>query len=264
MGHVRIENLSKQYVNRRRVRRQPGDPDHPGDILKTLDDVNLEFKDGEMVCVLGPSGCGKSTMLRIIAGFDKPSSGRVLIDGKEVTGPSAEHIFVFQHNGLLPWMTVWQNIELGVRNMSNEKERRELVFEYIDMVELSGFENHYPNQLSGGMQRRAELARALVVNPDMLFMDEPFTGLDYLTQLRIREEVVNIHQYIGKTMIMVTHFIEDAVIMADRIIVMGDRPTRVKAEYKLDFGRPRNLETNKELAEIRDDIFLKLGVSYAV
>ncbi len=264
MGHVKIENLTKEYVNRRSVKRQPGDAARPGEIMRVLDNVNLEFQDGEMVCVLGASGCGKSSMLRIIAGFDTPSSGRVLIDGKEVKGPSADHIFVFQHNGLLPWMTVWQNVELGVRHISDEQEKRHMVFEFLDMVELTGFENHYPNQLSGGMQRRAELARALVVNPDMLFMDEPFTGLDYLTQLRIREEVVNIHSYIGKTMIMVTHFIEDAVIMADRIIVMGDRPTKVKAVYEMKFERPRNLETNKELAEIRDDIFLKLGVSYAV
>jgi len=264
MGHVIIENLTKEFVNRRRIKRKPGDPDQPGEVLRVLDEVNLEFKDGEMVCVLGASGCGKSSMLRIIAGFDQATSGRVLIDSNEVKGPSSDHIFVFQHNGLLPWMTVWQNVELGVRNMASEAEKRDMVFEFLDMVELTGFENHYPNQLSGGMQRRAELARALVVNPDMLFMDEPFTGLDYLTQLRIREEVVNIHSYIGKTMIMVTHFIEDAVIMADRIIVMGDRPTKVKAEYEMHFDRPRNLETNKELAEIRDDIFLKLGVSYAV
>lgn len=263
MGKVRIEQLTKEYVDRRKLKRQPSDSSH-GQTLRVLDAVDLEFEDGEMVCILGPSGCGKSTMLRIIAGFDQPSAGRVLIDDKPVKGPSSDHIFVFQNNGLLPWMTVWQNVELGIRNMGNAKERKELAHEYIDMVELTGFENHYPYQLSGGMQRRAELARALVVNPDMLFMDEPFTGLDYLTQLKIREEVVNIHQYIGKTMIMVTHFIEDAVIMADRIVVMGERPTKVKMECKLDFDRPRNIEKNKELAEIRDEVFLKLGVSYVV
>lgn len=264
MGQVSIENLTKEYVNRRRTKRQPGEELNAGEIMRVLDDVSLTFEDGEMVCVLGPSGCGKSTMLRIIAGFDQASSGQVLIDNKPVTGPSSEHIFVFQHNGLLPWMTVWQNVELGLRHMTDEKEKRDTLFEFLEMVELKGFENHYPNQLSGGMQRRAELVRALVVNPDILYMDEPFTGLDYLTQLRIREEVVNIHQYMGKTMIMVTHFIEDAVIMADRIVVMSERPTKVKAEYTLNFDRPRNLEKNKELAEIRDDIFLKLGVSYAV
>lgn len=264
MGQVRIENLTQEYVNRRRVKRQPGDFNQAGAILRVLDDVSVGFEDGEMVCILGPSGCGKSTMLRIIAGFDNPTSGRVMIDSKEVKGPSSDHIFVFQNNGLLPWMTVWQNVELGVRHMSDEKEKRDLLMEYLDMVELTGFENHYPNQLSGGMQRRAELVRALVVNPDILYMDEPFTGLDYLTQLRIREEVVNLHQYIGKTMIMVTHFIEDAVIMADRIIVMSERPSTIKAEYKLNMGRPRNLEKDKELADIRDDIFLKLGVSNVV
>ena len=218
---------------------------------------------GEMVCILGPSGCGKSTMLRIMAGFDTPTSGEVLIDDKPVTSPSSDNIFVFQSNGLLPWMTVGENLELGLRKLE-EQERQEWVREYLELVELTGFDHHFPHQLSGGMQRRAELARALAVKPEMLFMDEPFTGLDYLTQLKIREEVVNIHEYIGKTMVMVTHFIEDALIMADRIVVMGERPTKVRLEQKLDYGRPRNLVKEKGLQELRDEIFLTLGVNYAV
>lgn len=262
MSFIQIKNLGKEYVNRRRLPRKPGDPSGRNTVTTVLDDVNLEFEEGEMVCILGPSGCGKSTLLRIIAGFDKATSGEVLIGGKKVNGPSAENIFVFQQCGLLPWMDVWSNIELGLRNEKDKEKKTERIQEYIDLVELNGFESNFPYQLSGGMQRRAELGRALAVRPDLLFMDEPFTGLDYITHLKMREEVVNIHEYIGKTMVMVTHFIEDALVMADRIIVFSDRPSKIKMQRKLDFPRPRNIMTDPGLAELRDEVFLMLGVSY--
>lgn len=261
MSFIEIKNLSRKYINKRRVQRAPADPDVQGEIT-VLNDLNLEFEEGEMVCILGPSGCGKSTLLRIIAGFDTPTSGEVIINNEKVNGASSDHIFVFQQNGLLPWMNVWDNVELGLRNLENEEEKNERIQEYIDLVELNGFEYNLPKQLSGGMQRRAELARALAVKPDILYLDEPFTGLDYLTHLKIREEVVNIHEYIGKTMIMVTHFIEDALVMADRIIVFSERPTTLKMVRKLDFPRPRNINKNAGLSELRDEIFLMLGVSY--
>lgn len=260
--YVKIENVTKEYVNRRTVARAVGDPVVANKEFTVLDNLSLDFEEGEMVCILGPSGCGKSTLLRILAGFDTASSGQVTIDNKVVNGPSANNIFVFQQSALLPWMSVWDNVELGLRHMEDEEERAERVQEYIDLVELAGFEDNYPYQLSGGMQRRAELARALAVKPDLLFMDEPFTGLDYFTHLKIREEVVNIHEYIGKTMIMVTHFIEDALVMADRIIVLSERPTMIKMERRLDFPRPRNIVKDPGLAELRDEIFLMLGVSY--
>jgi ABC-type nitrate/sulfonate/bicarbonate transport system ATPase subunit len=261
MSFIEIKNLSKKYINRRHVRRAPDDPDTEGEVT-ILDNLNLEFEEGEMVCILGPSGCGKSSLLRIIAGFDTATSGEVIIDNEKVDGASSDHIFVFQQNGLLPWMTVWDNVELGLRNLEDEEEKNERIQEYIDLVELTGFEYNLPCQLSGGMQRRAELARALAVKPDILYLDEPFTGLDYLTHLKIREEVVNIHEYIGKTMIMVTHFIEDALVMADRIIVFSERPTMIKMTKKLDFPRPRNINKDPGLSELRDEIFLMLGVSY--
>lgn len=260
MSFIEIKDISKKYINRRRVRRAPDEPAQPGEIT-VLDGINLEFEEGEMVCILGPSGCGKSTLLRIIAGFDKASEGDVIIDNEKVDGASSEHIFVFQQNGLLPWMNVWDNVELGLRKLP-EEERNERIQEYIDLVELNGFENNLPCQLSGGMQRRAELARALAVKPDILYLDEPFTGLDYLTHLKVREEVVNIHEYIGKTMIMVTHFIEDALVMADRIVVFSEQPTTIKMTKKLDFPRPRNINKDPGLSELRDEIFLMLGVSY--
>ena len=262
MGHIKIENLKKAYVNRRTKARAHFEPASEGENVNVLDGVDLSFEEGEMVCILGPSGCGKSTMLRIIAGFDTPNEGRVLVDGKEVTGPNSEHIFVFQQNGLLPWMSVWDNVQLGLRNMQDKQAMNEKIQEYIDMVELNGFEHHHPSQLSGGMQRRAELARALAVNPDMLYLDEPFTGLDFLTHMKVREEVINLHSFLGKTMVMVTHFIDDALIMADRIIVMGERPSKVMLERKIEFDRPRNLDKDPGLSELRDEIFMMLGVSY--
>ena len=170
---------------------------------------------------------------------------------------------MFQHSGLLPWNTVWENVGLGLRHMRDAAAKAERIREFIEMVELENFEHHYPHQLSGGMQRRAELARALAVNPDLLIMDEPFSGLDFLTHMKMREEVVNMHEFIGKSILMVTHDIDDALVMADHIVVMGDRPARVKLDRKLNFDRPRDIGTG-ELAELRDEVYFMLGVSYVV
>jgi ABC-type nitrate/sulfonate/bicarbonate transport system ATPase subunit len=265
VGHIKIENLTKMFLNRRTKPRNINDTDlHSGDHILVLQNINLEFEEGEMVCILGPSGCGKSTLLRIIAGFDAPTFGKVEVDGKQVNGPSSDSIFVFQHSGLLPWMTVAENVRLGLRQMKNAAQRTEKIREYIEMVELEGFEQYYPHQLSGGMQRRAELARALAVNPDMLIMDEPFSGLDFLTHMKMREEVVNMHEFLKKTTIVVTHDIDDALIMGDRVVVMSGRPSSPKLVHKLDFPRPRDFERSPELSRLRSDIFLMLGVAYAV
>ena len=264
MGHILIQDLCKSYKNRRIERRGPRDPYLPGETMRILDHINLEFLEGEMVCLLGPSGCGKSTLLRIIAGFDTLASGEVMIDGKKVVGPSPNHIFVFQHSGLLPWMTVWQNVELGVRHVKDVQARQEKIQENIDMVDLTDCERHYPYQLSGGMQRRAELARALAANPDVLIMDEPFNGLDFLSHMKIREEIVNMHELLRKTTLVVTHDIDDALLMGDRIVVMGGRPAQVKFNRQIDFPHPRDPKKNMTLGDLRDELFLMLGVSYAV
>lgn len=264
MSFIELVNLRKEYIERRSVRRDSDDMEKKDSKIIALDGVNLEFKEGELVCILGPSGCGKSTMLRLIAGFDQPTSGKVMIQGAEVVKPSSDSVFVFQQDGLLPWMTVWENMELGLGHVTDKEEKAGMVREYIDLVELNGFENNYPFQLSGGMKRRAELARALVVNPEMLMMDEPFTGLDFLTHMKMREEVVNMHEFIGKTMIMITHFIDDALTMADRIVVLSERPTKVKLVRELDVQRPRNIEKDPVLRDLRDEIYLMLGVSYVV
>ncbi len=265
MGHVIIQNLRKEFVDRRHTRRDSDEPNEcSGNCITVLDDINLEFPDGEMVCILGPSGCGKSTMLRIMAGFDTHTSGKILINNKEMKGPSSEHIFVFQYSALFPWMTVWENVELGLRHLKDKEEMNSKIREYIEMVELEGFENRYPYQLSGGMQRRAELARALAAEPDIMFMDEPFAGLDFLTRMKMREEVVNMHEFIRRTIIFVTHDIDDALIMGDRLVVLSGRPAHVKISQPLDFARPRDFRKSPELSELRNQIFLMLGVNYAI
>lgn len=264
MGHILIQDVCKSYKNRRLERRGPRDLYQPNEMMHVLDHISLEFLEGEMVCLLGPSGCGKSTLLRIIAGFDTPASGEVTIDGEKVRGPSPHHIFVFQHSGLLPWMTVWQNVELGVRNVGDVRARGEIIQENIDMVDLTSFEQHYPYQLSGGMQRRAELARALAANPDVLIMDEPFNGLDFLSHMKIREEIVNMHELLRKTTLVVTHDIDDALLMGDRVVVMSGRPAQVTLNRQLDFPHPRDPKKNTVLGDVRDELFLMLGVSYAI
>jgi ABC-type nitrate/sulfonate/bicarbonate transport system ATPase subunit len=265
MGCIAIEQLSKAFANRRKIPRGDENPQQgKGDCVRVLKDIDLTISDGEMVCILGPSGCGKSTLLRIIAGFEAPTEGRVQINGKPVDGPSADHIFVFQHSGLFPWMTVAENVGLGIRHLNDRRDRYVLVKEYIEMVELEGFEQHYPRQLSGGMQRRAELARALAVNPDILIMDEPFSGLDFLTHMKMREEVVNMHAYIQKTILLVTHNIDDALIMGDRIVILGGSPTQVAMDRTLHFPRPRDFEKSTDLSRLRSELYLMLGVNYAV
>jgi NitT/TauT family transport system ATP-binding protein len=266
MGHVVIKDLCKYFVERRIARRKINSDVnlHKGDSLLVLDNIDLEFRNGELVCILGPSGCGKTTLVRIIAGFETLSSGAVLIDGKSVAGPSSDNIFVFQHNGLFPWLTVWENVCLGLRRIPDKDEMAARAQEYIDVVDLSGFERHYPHQLSGGMQRRAELARALVVNPEVLFMDEPFAGLDFLTRLKMREEIINMHELLQKTVIFITHDIDEALIMADRVVVFSDRPAKVKMDFMLDFPHPRDFHDDSALENIRREVYNELGVHYAL
>jgi ABC-type nitrate/sulfonate/bicarbonate transport system ATPase subunit len=161
-------------------------------------------------------------------------------------------------------MTVAENVGLGLRRLKNKEEKEARINEYLEMVELEDFDAYYPHQLSGGMQRRVELARALAVNPEMLIMDEPFSGLDFLTHMKMREEVVNMHEFIRKTTLVVTHDIDAALIMGDRIVVMSGRPSTIKLMHKLDFPRPRDFERDADLSRLRSEIFLMLGVPYAV
>ena len=231
-----------------------------GQKISVLENINLEVGDGEFVCLLGPSGCGKSTLLSTLAGFLSPTSGEVRIDGEIVQGPDPRRIFVFQERGVFPWLTVEGNIEFGLFKLSRA-ERDKRVAHYVKMVGLQGFEKAYPPELSGGMKQRLEVARALAVNPDMLFLDEPFGALDSITRLIMRGELLRIWEAERKTIIFVTHDIDEAVQLADRVVVMSARPAKIQQVVKIDIEHPRDISSPRYL-ELRDGIFKQIGLAH--
>jgi NitT/TauT family transport system ATP-binding protein len=232
-----------------------------GEVVHVLERINLEVARGEFVCIVGPSGCGKSTLLNIVAGFIDHSRGQVLVEGQPVHGPDARRIFVFQENGIFPWLTVTDNITFGLQR--SDPRREETLRHYVEMVGLKGFEKAYPRELSGGMRQRVEIARALAANPDIIYMDEPFGALDFLTRLKMRSDLIRIWQEERKTILFVTHDIEEAVQLADRVIVMSRRPASVQEVVRVDLPRPRDLDSPEYLAA-RDRIFACMGLSAKV
>jgi len=233
-----------------------------GKSTRVLDDIGLEVGQGEFVCIVGPSGCGKSTLLSTMAGFLSPTSGAVKIDGDAVTGPDPRRIFVFQERGVFPWLTVEGNIDFGLFRLPRP-ERRRRVDHYIKMVGLEGFEKAYPAELSGGMKQRVEVARALAVNPDMLFLDEPFGALDSITRLTMRGELLRIWGAERNTIVFVTHDIDEAVQLGDRVAVMSDRPAKIQQIVDIDIPHPRDLSSPRYL-ELRNGIFKQLGLAHKV
>jgi ABC-type nitrate/sulfonate/bicarbonate transport system ATPase subunit len=233
-----------------------------GNSVEVLERVNLEAREGEFVCILGPSGCGKSTLLNIVGGFLKPSTGVVKIDGEPVTGPDPRRIFVFQERGVFPWLTVEGNIGFGLFKLSKDEKARRIAH-YVKLVGLTGFEQAYPQELSGGMKQRLEVARALAVNPDMLFLDEPFGALDSITRLIMRGELLRIWEAERKTILFVTHDIEESVQLADRVIVMSARPARIRRIVDIDIPHPRDISSRRYL-ELRDGIFEEIGLAHKV
>lgn len=233
-----------------------------GEQTHVLERINFEVKEGEFVCIVGPSGCGKSTLLNIIAGFLPSTRGEILVEGQPVTGPDPRRIFVFQENGVFPWLTVQDNIGFGLLQKS-EAERKQTVAHYTNMVGLNGFERSYPRELSGGMCQRVEIARALAANPELIYMDEPFGALDFITRLKMRNDLVRIWQSEKKTILFVTHDIEEAVQLADRILVMSQRPATVQTVISVNLPRPRDIGSPGYL-EARDSVFAAMGMSLRI
>lgn len=247
---IEIENLVKIYHSR-----------DGRDGVKALDKVTLSVKDKEFVALLGPSGCGKTTLLKVVGGLIPWDEGRVLINDRLVKGPGPDRAMVFQHFALMPWADVKTNIAFGLELRGVPKEKREAVaMRLIEDVGLSGFENHYPRHLSGGMQQRVGLARALAVNPEILLMDEPFGALDAQTRRLMQEDLLRLHDREPKTVIFVTHSMDEAVRLADRITLMCSRPGRIVESIDVPLGRPRPEGFDKEqvFVDLKDYLWEKL------
>jgi len=210
--------------------------------LQTLRNINLTVKDGEFICVLGPSGCGKSTLLNAVAGFEKPTEGRILLDGKEINSPGPDRAVVFQEHALYPWLNVIDNVEFGMKVAGIPKsERRERALKYLDMMHLMNFKESLVHQLSGGMKQRVAIARALSLDSNILLMDEPFSALDSQTRTLLQAEVQRIWWRTKKTVFFITHSVEEAVLLADRVVVMSTNPGCIKKEFNIQLPRPRKI-----------------------
>jgi ABC-type nitrate/sulfonate/bicarbonate transport system ATPase subunit len=223
-------------------------PQNEGEAITVLDDVDLSFRPGEFVSLIGPSGCGKSTLLRIIAGLTRAESGDLTLDGEAVTKPGFERGLVFQDPTLFPWMTIYENIAYGLRARGVYKEEKRHIPEYFRMVGLQGFEKSYPHHLSGGMAQRAALARALVNKPKVLLLDEPLGALDAFTRMNMQDEILKIWEEHRMTIVMVTHDVDEAVYMAQRIVVMSARPAKIEQLITVEIGRPRRRDDPDFLA----------------
>ncbi|HEU4487585.1 MAG TPA: ABC transporter ATP-binding protein [Povalibacter sp.] len=226
--------------------------------LDVVDDISFSVRDGEFVAIVGPSGCGKSTLMSIMAGFMRPDRGSVLIDGAERHKPSAKGILISQYGSVFPWLTVRENLMFGLEGRSRS-EQEEAVEHYAGIVGLKGFENAYPHELSGGMLKRAEIARALAVRPEVLYMDEPFSALDALMRLHMCNELLRILAKEKHTVMLITHDVEEAIHLADRIMVLSPRPTRIQATFEVPFAHPRKL-SSPEAQALRVKILRELGV----
>ncbi|HEV8226533.1 MAG TPA: ABC transporter ATP-binding protein [Methylomirabilota bacterium] len=230
MPTLSIEELSRTFPGVR-----------GGAPTRAIEPTSLRVADRDFLCLLGPSGCGKSTLLRMVAGLDRPTTGRVLLDGEPVAGPGADRGMVFQSYTLFPWLTVEENIGFGLREQGvRREERRRVAAHFIERVGLRGFERHYPRMLSGGMQQRTALARALANDPKVLLLDEPFGALDNQTRALMQELLLGIWEADRKTVLFVTHDIDEAIFMANRVAVMTARPGRIKSDIAIDLPHPRH------------------------
>ena len=247
MGLIEVNEVSKKYIQEESE-------------FRALEHVSLSVEKGEFICLLGPSGCGKTTLLNAAAGFERIDSGSILIDGKKVENPSPDHVTVFQHYGLLPWKSVEKNVMMGLLAKKYKKqEAKERTDSYLKLVGLERFKKFKPWQLSGGMQQRVSIARALTVKPRILFMDEPFAALDAITRLQMQDDIHRIAEKEKITVIFVTHDIEEAVALADRIVVMTPNPGKIKTIIPVPLGKHRD-RTSDDFLAVRDKVFDAFGM----
>jgi NitT/TauT family transport system ATP-binding protein len=232
-----VEELRKEYLG----------PGGGSAVTAALERIDLVVEEHEIVCIVGPSGCGKTTLLNLLAGFELPTSGRVIVRGHPVTSPSPERGVVFQQPALFPWLTVWDNVTLGPRMRGVNRERLEHdAATVLTNVGLQGFERHYPYQLSGGMRQRVQIARVLTASPDVILMDEPFGSLDFQTRLIMHEVLLQLWEKYRPTIVFITHDVEEAIFLADRVHVMSHRPGQIKADVRVPFPKPRRYEISAE------------------
>ncbi len=251
-GHVVLSGVTKRFAARRRAGAGKSED------LLALQDVSFQVQRSEFVSLLGPSGCGKTTVLRMVAGLLRPDSGQVSVGGRPVRKPGPDRAVVFQNAALLPWLDVVGNVSFGLRLAGTSSDRvRRTTRELIDLVGLAGFEHHLPRELSGGMQQRVGLARALAVNPEILLMDEPFGALDEITRRHMQDELLRIWAAESKTSLFVTHSVDEAVILSDRILVMGARPGRIVADVPVTLPRPRDreVEESADFLALRNEVW---------
>lgn len=232
-GHILIDGVSKSF----------DDANTAGGRQVILSGITLDIEPGSFTSFIGPSGCGKSTLLRIISGFLFPDSGKVVVDGKEVEGPGVDRGFMFQDHVLFPWLSIHDNIAFGLKVQGTYEKRKDDVARIIRQVGLEGYEDHFPYQVSGGMQQRASLARALIGHPKILLLDEPLGALDAFTRMTMQEEIRKVWEKSHTTMIMVTHDIEEAVYMAQKVVVLSSHPGRVIKEIPIELSRPVDRES---------------------
>lgn len=231
---------------------------YEGTVKETLQNINIGIEQGEFICIVGPSGCGKSTLLNIIAGLESASGGKILLNGTTITGPGSDRVVMFQESALFPWLTVEENVRFGMKMAKiPEEEQQKRVDKYLKMVQLSEFTKYYPHEISGGMKQRTALARALVLDSQVLLMDEPFSALDKQTINMLRSELETIWEQTGKTIIFITHSVEEAVYFADRVVVLSDNPGEIKDIIPIDLPRPRQID-GEGFVKLRGTILKKV------
>ena len=246
--YIEIQDATKIYE-------KPGGFRSSKESFTALDHISLQIEKGEFICLLGPSGCGKTTLMNSIAGFETLTEGSITIDGQKVKAPSEKYVTIFQNYGLLPWRTVEKNVELGLETLKVPKqERKQIAMNYLQLVGLESFAKRHPAQLSGGQQQRVAIARGLAVDPEILFMDEPFGALDAITRYKLQDDLLHITKSQNKTVIFVTHDIDEAVFLADKIVVMSPNPGRIKAVIPIGLGSHRD-RTGGDFLQLRDKVF---------